>query len=125
MGRLLLLILVALGIGLWFPESRARIIDTVSPLATPALRWMSHQEMNQIVSDLETRVQSGGDLPTARGAFDAWLNQRYPQENSRIDAWGNRYQLRVQGDRFQVLSAGPDGIFGTEDDLVREGSRVR
>ncbi len=125
MGRILILLVLALGVGLYVPESRARILETAGPLANPAYRWMSHQQMNQIVDDLELRIQSGGSLPTARGEFDAWLDSRYPQSRSRHDAWGTRYQLRVQGDRFQVLSAGPDGVFGTEDDLVREGSRIR
>jgi hypothetical protein len=125
MGRILIVLALALGAAFYFPESRAWILETVAPAANPAYRWMSHQQMNQIVVDLEVRVQSGESLPTARGEFDAWLNDRYPQQRSREDAWGTRYQLRVQGDRFQVLSAGPDGVFGTEDDLLREGSRIR
>jgi hypothetical protein len=125
MGRILIVLALVLGAGFYFPESRARILDTIAPMANPAYRWMSHQQMNQIVEDLELRIQSGGSLPTARGEFDAWLDRRYPQQRSRQDAWGSRYQMRVQGDRFQILSAGPDGVFGTEDDLAREGSRLR
>jgi hypothetical protein len=124
MGRIFLLLLVALGLGLYFPQSRARILETAAPLMNPAYRWMSHQEMNQIVEDLEIRLDSGDGLPTARGAFDAWLESRYPQENPRRDAWGLRYQLQVRGTTFQVISAGPDGVFGTDDDLVREGGRT-
>jgi hypothetical protein len=123
MGRFFLLLLVVLGVALWHPDSRGRILEAVGPLANPAYRWMSHQEMNQIVEDLEIHLQTGGSLPLARGEFDSWMNRRYPQERSRMDAWGVRYQLQVRGDRFQVISAGPDGAFGTEDDLIREGSR--
>lgn len=124
MGRLLLLLVVALGVALYLPDSRAFLVERASPLANPAYRWMSHQQMNQIVEDLELHLGSGGRLPLARGEFDAWLDRRYRQDRSRRDAWGTRYELRSRGDRFEVLSAGPDRTFGTDDDLVREGTVV-
>jgi hypothetical protein len=122
MGRLFLLLVVALGVGLYVPESRARILDVAGPMANPAYRWMSHQQMNQIVTDLEVVVGTGARLPVAHGEFDRWLDQRYRQPRSRHDAWGVRYQLRPRGDSFDVVSAGPDQEFGTQDDLVRTGS---
>jgi len=124
MGRLFLLLLVAFGIALYVPESRAAITEAAHPLANPAYRWMSHQQMSQIVDDLEIVVNTGARLPTARGEFDGWLDRRYRQPRSREDAWGTRYQLRVRGNTFEVLSAGPDRVFGTDDDLVRSGSLV-
>ena len=33
------------------------------------------------------------------------------------DPWDNEYKLEVSGKRFVVISAGPDGQFGTEDDI--------
>ncbi|TVP42273.1 MAG: hypothetical protein EA350_16635 [Gemmatimonadales bacterium] len=124
MGRILLLLLVAFGIALYVPESRAAIAEAAQPLANPAYRWMSHQQMTQIVDDLEISLGTGARLPVARGEFDGWLDRRYRQARSREDAWGTRYQLRVRGNAFEVMSAGPDGIFGTEDDLLRTGSMV-
>jgi hypothetical protein len=124
MGRLFLLLLVAFGIALYVPASRAAIAEAAHPLANPAYRWMSHQQMNQIVDDLEVVLNTGARLPVARGEFDAWLDRRYRQPRSREDAWGTRYQLRVRGNTFEVVSAGPDGTFGTDDDLVRAGSLV-
>jgi hypothetical protein len=123
MGKLILALIVALALGLTFPESRAVILDRSQPLLNPAYHWLTAQEMNQIVEDLEFLGQSQGRLPTARGEFDAWLDRRYPQERSRYDAWGERYRLQVTGDRFIVVSAGPDGQFGTDDDITREGQR--
>jgi hypothetical protein len=124
MGRLFLLLVLALGVGLFLPESRARILDVAGPMANPAYRWMSHQQMSQIVTDLEVVVGTGARLPLARGEFDGWLDQRYQQVRSREDAWGTRYQLRSRGESFDVVSAGPDREFGTDDDLVRTGSAV-
>lgn len=124
MGRFFLLLVVALGVGLYFAESRARILDVAGPMANPAYRWMSHQQMTQIVSDLEVVLGTGVRLPLARGEFDDWLDQRYRQLRSREDAWGTRYQLQSRGESFDVISAGPDREFRTDDDLVRTGSAV-
>lgn len=38
------------------------------------------------------------------------------------DPWGNDYVLRAEGRRFQVVCAGPDGTFDTEDDIVRKSN---
>lgn len=124
MGKIFLVLIVALGAGLYFPQSREAILDAASPLATPAYRWMTNQELRTIVEDLERRV-GASEFPTRPGEFDAWLDSRYPQESSRMDAWGTRYQLEVTGFNFRVISAGPDREFGTDDDLVAEGVRSR
>ncbi len=124
MGKLILALILALALGLSFPSSRAVIVERAEPMLTPAYRWVTVQELNQIVDDLERHQDIRGPLPSGRGEFDAWLNQRYPQPRSRHDAWGTRYQLRVVGERFQVISAGPDGVFDTEDDVIREGQRI-
>jgi general secretion pathway protein G len=33
------------------------------------------------------------------------------------DAWDNEFQVECEGDDIYVVSAGPDGQFGTEDDI--------
>jgi general secretion pathway protein G len=33
------------------------------------------------------------------------------------DPWGNEFQYSRQGTQFTVVSAGPDGSFGSEDDI--------
>lgn len=38
--------------------------------------------------------------------------------NRPLDGWGRPLQLVVNGPAWQVLSAGPDGVAGTADDLV-------
>ena len=124
MGKIVLLLIAALGVGLYFPQSREAILDAASPLATPAYRWMTNQELQRIADDLERRV-SASDFPLRRGEFDAWLDSRYPEPSSRVDAWGTRYQLEVSGATFRVISARPDGEFGTDDDLSIEGVRSR
>lgn len=117
------MILVALGVGLYFPQSREVILERARPLLVPAYRWMTSQEMVQIVDDLEVLQGSAGALPVQAGEFDQWLERRYPQENSRRDAWGTRYRLEATATGFRVRSAGPDEVFETEDDLIRVWER--
>lgn len=125
MGKILVLLLAAFALALTFPSSRAVVAERAEPLMQPVHAWMTNQELNQIVEDLELHQETRGPLPSARGEFDEWMDGRYPQEPSREDAWGTRYELEVTGERFRVVSAGPDREFGTERDLRREGRRLR
>ncbi len=123
MGKIFLFVIVLLGAGLYFEETREVIVDVVEPATHPWHRWMTGQELSRIVTDLEAHERSEGTLPTRPDEFQDWLEERYPQESSRVDGWGNAYHLEVAGSTFQVISPGPDGELGTEDDLVREGER--
>jgi hypothetical protein len=88
-------------------------------MLNPVLRWTTSQELRRIAEDLEAAQSGLGTLPTGRGEFDLWLTDRYREESARVDAWGTRYTLLVRNDSFYVSSAGPDGRFGTEDDLAQ------
>jgi len=125
MGRLLLLLSVALGLALFYAPSRGFIVETLDPLAHPVRRWMTEQELARVVKDLEAVQGSQREFPIGRrGDFEVWVAQRYPQQSSRQDEWGTPYRADfVDVDRFRVTSAGPDRVFGTEDDLWREGTR--
>lgn len=122
-GKVLLALLILLGAGLYFPESREVLVERSRPLLNPGYRWMTAQQMERILLDLENHEGTRGELPSGLGEFDDWLDQRYPQESSREDAWGTRYRLDVGMDELRVISAGPDGEFGTESDLIRSRAR--
>ncbi len=122
-GKVFLLLLVALGVGLYVEDSRAAILNFVSPVVQPALNWMTNQELKQIVADLEVHSTSRGELPLGRGEFESWMQSRYRDDRYFTDAWGNPYRLQSQGNTFRVISAGTDGEFGTDDDLYVEGVR--
>ena len=38
-------------------------------------------------------------------------------EGVLVDPWDNEYKYEQKGKRFYIISAGPDGEFGTEDDV--------
>jgi hypothetical protein len=122
-GRLFLLLLVVLGVALYLPDSRARLMELGRPAIEPGFRWMTQQELNRIATDFEVYIGGRGVEPIGRGEFDEWLDDRYPRPRSRIDSWGTRYSVEVTRTGFTVRSAGPDLTLETTDDLVAEGSR--
>lgn len=40
------------------------------------------------------------------------------KEGNITDAWGTEFQFTKSGKKIKITSAGPDGEFGTEDDLT-------
>lgn len=46
-------------------------------------------------------------------------NEGYLDRSKRAtDPWDNEFQITCEGDDIYVVSAGPDGQFGTEDDIA-------
>ena len=42
-----------------------------------------------------------------------------------VDPWGNEYKYEVHGKRFAIISFGPDGEEGTEDDIRSDKPQAR
>lgn len=53
--------------------------------------------------------------------FDDLINGADPYleggDSAQIDPWGNKYELRIMKRGVSFVSAGPDGLIGTEDDI--------
>jgi len=49
------------------------------------------------------------------------LSRMQPMAAAQVDGWGKiiRYE-KITEDRFRLTSAGPDGVFGTRDDIVMD-----
>ena len=45
------------------------------------------------------------------------------EEKNRYDPWDNEYKIEIKGKKVIVISAGPDGEFGTEDDIRSDRKR--
>ncbi len=118
-GRIFLLLLVALGVGLYFPESRAKILEFASPVVNPYLRMATEGEMQDIADKLkEYQRENFEQLPTER-TFEEWIAPRFAGGAS-IDGWGSAYEYRVERTRFVLVSYGPDGQRNTGDDIFVE-----
>ena len=79
-------------------------VDTIKGAIT---NYMIDKKKSTPPSDLKVLIESNGDEePFLDGG-----------EGALVDPWDNDYKLEVKGKRFVIISAGPDGEFGTEDDI--------
>lgn len=127
MGKLFLLFLVALGAALYFPDTRAKLIDRLDPVIQPALGPLragsTREELRQIAQDLQGYERLTDKVPTNGEAFRKWLYDQYATASNYQDSWGSEFRYRVSQDSFAVVSPGPDRTLNTGDDL--SVSRVR
>lgn len=121
MTRIIFVLLVALGVALYFPESRAVIMEKAKPVVDPILAWQATDEMEALVRDLRSYEQENYDQLPDPGEWDAYLEQRY-SPGAAEDGWGTRYHFTLQRDSFYIVSHGPDKVYGTDDD-IRVGAR--
>ena len=79
-------------------------VDTIKGAIT---NYMIDKKKSTPPNDLKVLIDSSGDdEPFLDGG-----------EGALVDPWDNDYKLEVKGKKFVVISAGPDGSFGTEDDI--------
>lgn len=121
MTRLILLVLLAILTWLYFPETRAIVLDVAEPLVTPIVRWSTEEDMSQIARNVVEQERLTGTLPSG-GGWLQWLEYRYPDSDMWVDPWGSVYQLEAVADSVWVVSFGPDRVRMTDDDF-RIGAR--
>ena len=79
-------------------------VDTIKGAIT---NYMIDKKKSTPPNDLKVLIDSSGDdEPFLDGG-----------EGALVDPWDNDYKLEVKGKKFVVISAGPDGQFGNEDDI--------
>lgn len=86
---------------------RAKIQSTRASIQNIATAIDAYEiEKGQLPASLEELTQPAEDR--------APLLQRVP-----VDAWGNKFQYQTKGSyEYEIRSAGPDGQFGSSDDLT-------
>jgi hypothetical protein len=123
MTRLALLVLLALSTWLYFPETRAMLLDVAEPVVLPLVRWGVEDEMAQIARNAVDHERLTGQLPGGSAWLD-WLQYRYASQEARTDPWGTTYQFASSKDSVWVLSYGPDRTRDTEDDFTVSAPRL-
>ncbi len=121
MFKLILMFMVGLAAALYFPTSRAVVMEYAAPVLNPAFRLATKAEIEKLARDLQNYERETGRLPEPR-QFGSWLEGRYAGDATR-DSWGNTYVLVIRPRAFDVLSLGPDGRQGTADDIVETNNR--
>jgi hypothetical protein len=77
----------------------------------------------KLVDGVNTYVERNGNLPVieSSGYLSDVLHPLFMSDLVRVDAWGSNILYEAEGDRYRLSSPGPDGLPGTQDDIVMEG----
>jgi len=124
MTKLVLLVVLAALTWVYFPETRAIVLDLAAPIAVPLARWSTEEEMAQVARNVVDQERLTGSLPMGSDWLD-WLRVRYASPEATLDPWGSTYQLAATKDSVWILSFGPDRTRGTADDFRVASSRHR
>ncbi|MDX2226943.1 MAG: hypothetical protein SFY92_07635 [Verrucomicrobiae bacterium] len=87
-------------------------VDHVHQTAQTSLQLRSYKSL------LSLYFQENGKLPDDLGE---WLRQEFnlsTGKDAALDAWGQPFVKFVEGGTQGIRSPGPDGVTGTEDDMV-------
>ena len=117
MGKIFVVLLLALGAALYLPGTRPVVLDTLAPVLNPVLTWQTRSEMDQIARELQMINREGQALPERGEEFQAWMGRNF-QGGSSEDSWGNPYTLVIWPDSVGILSKGPDLEVNTADDIM-------
>lgn len=117
LGRIVVMLAIALAIGLVFPTSRAVIIEYSAPVINPYLRMSTEAEMQDVADELKMYQRENFEQLPSERQFPAWLASRFTGDGS-LDGWGNTYEYRLTRDEMLLVSWGPDGERNTDDDIV-------
>jgi hypothetical protein len=112
LGKLILLIIVALGIAMAVPSTRATLMEKAAPVMNGFKAKLVPGRLKVMADQLAIRVNRGEGFPSS---WEGWLQRDFTGEPQ--DPWGNIYFLQTSRAGFTVGSNGPDGVQGTEDDI--------
>jgi hypothetical protein len=117
-GKLILILVLLFGAGMYFPQTRPVLLDLLNPLLRPVFIWQTNSALDKIVRELSNMDREGRRLPLPGQEFQRWMERSF-QGGSFQDSWGSSYTLEVWLDSLAVVSSGPDMELGTPDDIIR------
>lgn len=81
----------------------------------------TRNEMVKISTELDKHYYKTGKYPVD---FEMFIRKKPVWSNWINDSWGNKYEYTISGpNSFTLTSAGKDGKFGTDDDLIKANKR--
>jgi len=117
MMRVVLLLVLGFVLAMYFPDSRAALVERAGPVVNPFLVMSTEREMNQIANDLKTYQRENFERLPSERQFKVWIEDQY-SGNGGLDAWGSAYEYRLGRDQLELRSYGPDGLRGNADDIL-------
>lgn len=112
MGKILLVIIVVLGIGMAIPSTRATMLEKAAPVMNGFKAKVVPGRLEAMADQLEVRVNRGEGFPNN---WEGWLERDFSSVPQ--DPWGHYYYLQTGRGSFTVGSMGPDGIQNNDDDI--------
>ena len=112
MGKLIMLILLVLAVGMTVPKTRAMMEQRAKPVVDHFKAKVVPGRLGAMADELAVRVNRGEGYPAS---WSLWLEKDYTSDPK--DPWGNEYYLKKDRFGFTVGSMGPDGIEGNRDDI--------
>lgn len=64
------------------------------------------------------------NYPKTEGAIETFIKEGFLKEKDLFDPWNRKYRIKCEDEYFTyftIVSAGPDGVFETEDDINEWG----
>lgn len=124
MGKILIVLVVAVAAALYFEGSRAVILEKAKPVLDPYFEMSTKSEIDKIMTDLLAFQRDNMNRIPDRREFPEWLDRQYAGGADR-DAWGTPYMYELDRRTFGLRSAGRDRIMGTDDDVVETRTLLR
>jgi hypothetical protein len=116
--KLFMLALLALGVAVAVPSSRAVLLEKARPLLDGFNAKIVPGRLEAMVTQLNARINRGEGFPRD---WERWLDREFT--SSAQDPWGNYYYVQQRRGGFLVGSMGPDGQRSTSDDIQVESNR--
>lgn len=112
--KLFMLLLIALGVGLAVPSTRAEINRQTVVRARDYIGMrLDPGRLEAMANQIDVRVGRAEGLP---GDFQAWIRRDYT--GPERDSWGTPWYIGGSRGIYIVGSAGPDRERGTADDIT-------
>ncbi|MET0014307.1 MAG: hypothetical protein ABW085_03595 [Sedimenticola sp.] len=129
----LVLVLVVAGVA-WFgmgllskPDEKPPVADQPKPAApvevvpVDTARSTSEQRLDKLASSVKVwMIQYGAGFNPQQVTLPRLGQDMGMPAEDFTDGWGNEIRYEAGENGYRLLSAGPDGAFGTADDLVSE-----
>lgn len=102
------------------------VISKLTGTQEEAMRDASRLAMQNLYQSLELYKVHNFRYPTTDQGLDALLNDPgskrwrgpYTEKKKLNDPWDKKFEYESDGRNVKISSAGPDGEFGNEDDVV-------
>ena len=92
-------------------------------MSDEARRTATYKSIVTIEQAIQTYEIMAGAYPKSAEDLTAPvgnLKKGILKRGALADAWGTPFQIRFNGDDYEIRSAGPDRVMGSEDDLYNE-----